>query len=155
MKIFIVFTIHILLASFYTTVNAQLPEKKEFNLGNCETNSARLDALRIEAMNVGMMGGIIIAVARLGDGEYNPQFNQRRLYTVKKYLGSSVTNLILTQGERVEGNGRVEIYLHGFLREVLLIKKCQDLPVGSCDNDVLDNKNYQLSKPKRKIKCGR
>ena len=71
--------------------------------------------------------------------------------TVKKYLGLS--NVTTAQGERVKGYGRIEVYLYGVLREVLLIKKCQDLHVGSCDNDLLDFKKYQLPRPKRRIKC--
>ena len=101
-------------------------------VGNCETNSARLDYLRTQAIEAktASQSNVVIAVARLGDGEHNTQLNVRRLYAVRKYLGSTVTNLITVQGERVKGSGRIEIYVYGILKEVLPVEKCRDLPVG-------------------------
>lgn len=121
--------------------------------GNCETNTARLDYLQTEAREAQAAAPInlVIVIARLGDGEYNNQLNLRRLYTVKKYLGLS--NVITTQGERVKGYGRVEVYIYGMLKETFLVKKCADLRVGSCENDLLDFKKYQMPRPRRKIKC--
>jgi len=51
--------------------------------GNCETNTARLDYLQTEAKEALAASAInvVIVIARLGDGEYNIQLNQRRLYT--------------------------------------------------------------------------
>lgn len=152
-----VFLICLFLMFLHISVCAQQTDANEHPTapGNCETNTARLDYLQTEAREAqaALAMNVVIIIARLGDGEYNIKLNQRRLYTVKKYLGSSVTNLITAQGERVKGYGRIEVYMYGVLKEVLLIKKCQDLLVGSCDNDSLDFKKYQLPRPKRKIKC--
>lgn len=144
------YCLFIALILFYSPIHGQ----NNISPGNCETNSARLDYLRTKAVEAHTISNenVIIAVARLGGGERNVWLNRRRLYALKKYLGSSVTNLIVAQGERVNDNGRIEIYLYGMLAETLSVKKGKDLPVGNCDNELLDFKNYQLSVTSRNRK---
>jgi hypothetical protein len=52
-------------------------------------------------------------VARLGTGENSRRLNRRRLNNVKTRLGRNkgTEKVILAEGERVKGRGRVEFYL--------------------------------------------
>lgn len=150
MKIFIFF----LLLFFSFSVQAQNSQKPN-SPDNCEGNSFRLDALRNRWKESHLLNekSVVILIAKLGKGESNNQSNQRRLYTVAKYLNLVNGNIVMAQGEKTDGLGVVEIYIDGVLAESLTVKKCEDLRVGICDNDLEDNKRFQLPKPKRKIKC--
>ena len=150
MRTFIFFLI--VLFSF----SAQAQESSRSNSpDNCEGNSFRLDAVRNKWKESQLLNekGVIILVARLGKGESDNQLNQRRLYTASKYLNIAKANIVTGQGEKTDELGIVEVYVDGVLVESLTIKNCEDLRVGICDNDLEDNKRYQLPKPKRKIKC--
>jgi len=105
-------------------------------LRNCEQNNFALNFLNSAAPK----DGLIIAIARLGDGETQNKFNWRRLHNIKVYLTKFGLNrnpetLILAQGERVKGYGRIEVYLEGKLVDILATKQNQDLLVGSCEPD--------------------
>lgn len=113
---------------------------------NCEGNSARLDVVRNKSRVTGE-AKVTIAVARLGSGEQSRELNRRRLYTIRAYLtamGLPSQKLITAEGERVQGYGRIEVYIEGELIEVLSVERCKDLPVGMCDNDLEDRRRYQL-----------
>jgi len=150
MKIFILLFLFIL---FSLSVQAQ--DNQKFNPpDNCEGNSVRLSGLRDKWKESHLLNekSVVILIARLGKDEYDNQLNQRRLYTVSKYLNLA-NGIVMGQGEKTDGLGVVEIYINGVLAEGLTAEKCQDIRVGICDNDAEDNKRYQLPKPKRKIKC--
>ena len=101
---------------------------------------------------------LIIVLARLGNGESRREINRRRLYNVKHCLTKRLTHesvrrnagtVILAEGERVKGYGRIEFYVRGKLFDHLNIMTGGDLvvgcygsdPVGSC-NDEGDNSFY-------------
>lgn len=155
MRILYVCALFILLSGVVKSQNEQTTEDLIARPpGNCEGNSLRLDILRSKIaesriLNVDL---IVIAIAHLGRGESNLQTNKRRLYTITKYLNLPKNIIVPASGERVEGFGRVNIYLYGTLIESFAAEKRRDLPVGTCDNDVLDFKNYQLPRQTKKIK---
>ncbi len=103
----------------------------------CELNVAILDGLaqRAEA------GDLIIVIARLGHEETRPNLNRRRLHNVRTYLTEILTDervkrkpetIVLAEGERSPGNGRIELYLKGKLFDVLRVRRNADLVVGYC-----------------------
>jgi len=103
-------------------------------IGNtCESNIARLDRIHSEAGS----DGLVIAIARLGDGEQSRRLNQRRLRNVRLYLekvrGRAPKTIIMAEGEPARGRGRVEIYVGGKLVDVLGVGRGEDLYAGSCD----------------------
>lgn len=142
----------LLFVLFSFSVQAQ-DSKKSNSPDNCEGNSFRLDTVRNKWKESQLLNekGVVILIARLGKGEFDNRFNQRRLYTVSKYLNIAQARVITGQGEKTTELGVVEVYIDGVLVESLTIKNCEDLRVGICDNDLEDSKRYQL--PKRKIKC--
>src|SRR5262249_54392719 len=82
--------------------------------------------------------GLIIIIARLGDGEYNRELNRRRLHNTRVYLTEfdwhrKPETVVTAEGDRVQGYGRVELYVRGKLYRVLPVKRNRDLLVGSCE----------------------
>ena len=115
---------------------AQNTESTETNveIGNtCESNIARLDRIHSEAGESGLM----IAIARLGNGEQSRQLNQRRLHNLRLYLekvrGRAPRTIITAEGDRARGRGRIEIYVGGKLVDVMGVGRSEDLYAGSCD----------------------
>ncbi len=150
MKIFIFFLF------VFISLSVQAQDGKQSNSpDNCEGNSLRLDAVRNKWKESQLLSekGVIILIARLGKKESDNQLNQRRLYTALKYLNVANGSVITAQGEKTDELGIIEVYINGVLVEVLTVKNCEDLRIGICDNDLEDNKRYQLPKSKRKIKC--
>ncbi len=104
------------------------------NIGNtCESNIARLDNIDHQAGKE----GLLIAIARLGDGEHSRTLNRRRLHNIRLYLREirqrATKTIILAEGEEVHGRGRVEVYVGGKLVDVLGVGRGEDLYAGSCD----------------------
>jgi hypothetical protein len=119
-------------------VGAQDPTWKppEARVNNCEANDHYLDT----AHQLAGDNSIIIAVAHLGNGERNPELNRRRLHNVRAYLTSFAwkrrpDTVITAEGEKVNGNGRVDIYVRGGLWAALAVKRNGDLLVGLCEPD--------------------
>lgn len=103
-------------------------------IGNtCESNIARLDRIHSEAGE----SGLLIAIARLGNGEQSRQLNRRRLHNLRLYLekvrGRAPRTIITAEGDRARGRGRVEIYVGGKLVDVMGVARSEDLYAGSCD----------------------
>ena len=113
--------------------NAESPETYVAIGNTCESNIARLDRIYSEAGS----DGLVIAIARLGDGEQSRRLNQRRLHNVRLYLekvrGRAPKTIIIAEGKPVRGRGRVEIYVGGKLMDVLGVRRGEDLYAGSCD----------------------
>ncbi len=134
------------------STNGQDPVLQKLGLGNgfgnCEINSATLDNVRsgAEEQNV-----TVIAIARLGKGEISRELNRRRLYTIRAYLsrrGVRSEKLILTEGDRVGGYGRVDFYVEGKLFAALVADTYKDLPVGDCTENPYANPYYLPRKGK-------
>lgn len=111
---------------------------KSASPGSCEQNSAILDNMRYVAVQGSGKDSLVIAVARLGNGETSRELNRRRLYNLGIYwkeYGLPTKRLILAESERVDGYGRVELYVMGKLFDVLLVYRGKDLCVICCGDD--------------------
>ena len=89
------------------------PERSVMMLesGNCEIDEANLDNVRQAALIGVRDGEVLIVVARLEHGETRSNLNRQRLDAVNESLskhGFPVEKIILAEGERVNGRGRVE-----------------------------------------------
>jgi hypothetical protein len=119
--------------------DAQNPDaSKKATPENCEIHSLILDMMRNEVVWGSGKDSLVIAVARLGHGETSRELNRRRLYNLGvhwKDYGLPEKRLIAAEGERVNGYGRVELYVSGKLFDVLLVKRGKDLCVDCCGDD--------------------
>ena len=109
--------------------------------GNCEVNAAALDSVRSETLDEANRGGVIIVIARLGTRETSNTQNRRRLHIVKNYLtkyGLGGEKIVAAEGERVGGYGRVEFYVAGKLRVMLLANRNKPICVECCDPNASD-----------------
>ena len=105
---------------------------------NCEQNSASLDNMRYVAQEGSDRNSLVIAIARLGNGETSRELNRRRLHYLRVHWGDyglPAGRLILAEGERVNGYGRVEIYVSGKLFDVFLMERGRDFCVDCCGPD--------------------
>lgn len=118
---------------------------------NCEINIIRMEAITKRAVEETGHGEVIIAIARLGDGEQSREINRRRLHNVQTYLTSyqsfPTQKVITAEGKRAKGYGRVEIYLTGKLVDVFLVGSGKDLCVDCCEGD---ERYYPLLKAKKR-----
>lgn len=88
---------------------------------------------------------LIILVARLGTGEKGRSLNRRRLHNARSFLTERLGDyslpsgkLVASEGERVNGYGRVEIYVLGKFYYALKIRRNRDLFIGTCFNEGKD-----------------
>jgi hypothetical protein len=116
-------------------ISGKTRQEKTTNLAlsNCEANAATLDATHQLAGN----DGLIIVIARLGSGEWNRKVTQRRLQTVKAYLTKTpwerpAETVILAEGERVRGYGRIELYVGDKRIDVLAVGRNRPFLTSSC-----------------------
>ena len=134
-----------------STCHAQNPNASKKTVPeNCEEHSATLDMMRNEVLWGSGKDSLVIAVARLGNGEISRELNRRRLYNLGvhwKDYGLPAERLILAEGERVKGYGRLELYVSGKLFDVLLVKRGKDLCVDCCD---IDERLYPYLDKKRR-----
>jgi hypothetical protein len=106
--------------------------------GTCETHSATLDITRNEVVSGASKDRVVIAIARLGDGETSRELNRRRLYNLRVHWDDyklPLGTLVTAEGERVKGLGRIELYVAGKLFDMLVPKPGKDLCVDCCDPD--------------------
>jgi hypothetical protein len=84
----------------------------------------------------------VILIARLGDGEKNRDLNRERMRRVKNYLGlmsphfAKGLNIVIAEGERVAGQGSVEIYVDGVLTAILRSDRNRYLCATCCEGCV-------------------
>jgi hypothetical protein len=103
---------------------------------HCEARTAAMDGITQKTP----ANDAIIVIARLGTGETKPNLNLRRLQNVRAYWTQAITpearrkpeTIILAQGERVEGYGRLEFYVIGKLVWVINIPRNADIDFGDC-----------------------
>lgn len=103
---------------------------------NCERHIVVLEGAHHEAGDDGL--------ARLGNGENSRSINQHRLHSARAYLTDYLAarlpgSVVIAEGERVNGYGRIEIYIKGRLYSALAVKPNADLSVGSCEPKELDD----------------
>jgi hypothetical protein len=102
----------------------------------CQFRTPMLDYMNQDAGS----DGVITVIARLGDGDIRPNLNRRRLYNVRAYWTEfppqgqrrKPETIILKEGERVKGYGRMEFYLGENLVYVLKIARNSDVDFGNC-----------------------
>lgn len=129
------------------------PYVVEGNASACEVNAATFDNL---ANILRSSDERLFVIARLGTGERSRDFNRRRLHNVRTYFTESWPTLgpkriVFAEGERVEGDGRVEFYIGSRLFQISLVKRGRDICVDCCDYP--DTRYYGMGKrdrPKRK-----
>lgn len=70
-------------------------------------------------------GAYLIIIARLGRGETSSRLNKRRLSIVDEYIKRNNSDLkyVLAEGSRVNGLGRLELYVGGQLSYVMPLVK--------------------------------
>jgi hypothetical protein len=103
---------------------------------NCEMNLQNLEFARDLARQ--KTKGFLIIVARLGDDEGRRELNYRRLHNVRLQLtliGVPAGRIVVAEGERVRGFGRVEFYVRGEMIGALPVRKTGDICVGCCGPD--------------------
>ena len=129
---------------------------------NCEDNLLALNG----AHQVADGEGVIIIIARLGTRETRSGLNRRRPHNAREYLTSELywkrdpKTVVVAEGGPANGYGRLEIYVKGFLWDAMLVKRNDDLWVGSCEPDEIRPKwadaifhpflDEKPRKPKRK-----
>lgn len=87
---------------------------------NCEDALALIDMAIIDVMDP--PDEYVIAIARLGNRETSRVLNQRRLDDVMDRL-TRKTRAVGGLGDRINGQGRVELYVRGKLSYVILFPK--------------------------------
>jgi hypothetical protein len=115
-----------------------LPERSTTILesGNCEIDEANLDTVRQAALRGVGDGEVLIVVARLEHGATRANLNRQRLDAVKESLskhGFPEEKIILAEGERVDGRGRVEFYISGKLSHVILTNRNKGICSECCN----------------------
>lgn len=127
------FLLWLIVAHSVIAQEAGVPERNVEIANNCESNIARLDRIHSRAGH----NGLVIVIARLGNGERSRGLNRRRLYNIRTYLnenrGRALRTIITAEGERANDRGRLEIYVAGELVDVLGVERGEDLAVGGCD----------------------
>lgn len=151
MKISFTSRIVSLLLCVAVTTNAQdtqsaIPIIRDDN--NCESNKAYFDNIAVTAGT----DGLVIIIARLGDGDTSRTYNRRRLHNIRTYLNyirEIIPERIITaEGERVRGRGRIEVYIGGRLFIVFTVGPNQDLAGGECEM-----RSSDLFYPMRRRRC--
>ena len=126
----------------------------------CEIELEKQDFVVYTALKRTKEDGILIVILRLGDIENSHELMRRRLYNVRQYFknrGSALKpeKIIIAEGEKVKGNGRIEYYLDGKLQAQLLFPKnhyiCHSCcgPDGSYYPEKLRYDRQQMRKQKR------
>ncbi len=146
-------TLAVLVLWVLTTINISFAQDRSTDTrlvqttpGNCEINAAALDSVRNEALEETNKDGVVIVIARLGNGEISHVYNRRRLLAARNYLskyGLLAHRVITAEGERVNEHGRIELYVAGKLRVVLLANRNKPLCVECCDPDNADFYPYR------------
>jgi hypothetical protein len=113
---------------------------------NCEFNISVLTGAHRMAGDA----GLVIMIGRLGKGETKRDLNRRRLHNARTYLTEfgqrSPQTIVTAEGERVDGHGRVELYVGGKLFHVLMTNPNDDLAVGDCSFEGDDPCTYKREK---------
>ena len=99
-----------------------------------ELASREIDSIAVESRQSGER---LFVIARLGAGEKSRRLNLGRLYNTRDYLsGKSFdqSTIVFAEGERVNGEGRLEFYLGSRLRLVVLAKRNRMPNLTCCDD---------------------
>jgi hypothetical protein len=108
----------------------------ELRSAGCEVDEANFNVVRVDALERMGDNGLLIAVARLGRGDKSRYLNHSRLSATKEWLSNATfptERLVLAEGERLSGGGRVEFYIGGRLTHVILPKPNIGLCTECCN----------------------
>lgn len=114
--------------------NAQTGKKSQENkVLNCE------DAQRIvSTINNLKVNDNLIIISRMGKKETNKLIGRKRLEDIKSYLENAwkrdPQTIILAEGERVAGKGRIDFYVVGILFDSLVADKNKSIQIR-CSED--------------------
>jgi hypothetical protein len=126
-------------------------DRARFDYDNCEINAAYLDNVAYELTWGAGNEGVVIVIARLGSSELSKELIRRRLHNVRIYLkerGITEERIVAAEGESIEGEGNVELYVTGKLTNALKVKRERDVCVDCCDFP--DEKYYPFKKEGKK-----
>jgi hypothetical protein len=131
MRTNLIATFLVLLAFFvWASRQASAQTKPTFGV-NCEDALALIDTAAVDMMN--QPDENVIAVARLGDRESSRRLNQQRLNDVMQRLSEKTRNRAVgATGRRINGKGRVELYVHGRLAYVILFRTNHRIDCRTC-----------------------
>jgi hypothetical protein len=108
---------------------------------NCDAMLAIFDNAAVVASSDSNKDSFVIIVAYLGCGEKSRAYNQQRLkaleFHLTKYRGISKERLILTEGRRRNGLGKVEFYIGGKLSDELFLVKRGHICTSCCPSEYL------------------
>lgn len=113
-----------------------------------KANAARCQQNTIYIANTGAIAQTtkdrMFVIARLGTGETSRRLNQRRLADIKTEYGDNFRGgkIILTEGPRVTGLGRVEFYLGSELNWITLLPRNGDFCSLCCDRKQVFYKSF-------------
>jgi len=99
-----------------------------------EISSREIDRMAVEVKHSRER---LFVIVRLGTGEKSRRVNRARLHNTQQYLSGKSFDpqtTVFAEGERVEGEGRIEFYLGGSLRLVTLAKRNQMPNLTCCDD---------------------
>jgi hypothetical protein len=110
---------------------------------NCERTLHYETTVLQEGLKQAKLGETLIIIVRLGDGENSRTLIRRRLTRVREFFlkgGFEKTpeHLVVAEGEKVKGYGRLEYYLSGRLFERLLISKNGNICDSCCGSATTD-----------------
>lgn len=97
-------------------------------------------------INIANLGALVqtrkekaFVIAHLGTGETSSRLNRRRLNDIRTEFGINWDSdkIILAEGERVRGQGRIEFYLGSELMSLSLMGRNQDFCSLCCDRKKL------------------
>jgi hypothetical protein len=148
----------------FTTTAQQKSDDRPYRFMNSDTPlDCEVAEVVMETVTANLKGfykdaGILIAVARLGEGEKSHELSRRRLYNVRAYLkdhGIPPERIVVAEGEAIKGFGRIEFYLSGKLVETALLKQDRDFCIICCDiygpyYPQKENSDREAKKPARK-----
>lgn len=128
----------LLLALLFTTASAQnRTGVVELESAGCEIDESNFSLVENASREIRSGNGFLIAIARLGDKDKARNLNQQRLNAAKQwFVGKArfpTEKLILAEGEKISGKGRVEFYIAGVLTHIIFPKPNVGLCWECCD----------------------
>ena len=142
----------LIFASVTTGLGQGRAEVVELKSAGCEIDELNFNVVRVDALERLGGNGLLIAVARPGKGDTRRSLNRGRLMATKEWFSNAafpMDRLVLAEGERVAGGGRVEFYIGGELTHVILPMPNFGLCV-SCCNPSQEDFAYRRGKKRRR-----
>jgi hypothetical protein len=149
----------LILAAISTSAGAQSKQAEPYVVparsGACEVNAAAFDSLANTLLSDDER---LFIVARLGTGETSRELNRRRLHNVRTYFKDGwpqidAKRFIFTEGDKVNGEGRVEFYVGSALMQISLVHRGGDICVDCCEYP--DNRYYGMGRKDKSTRRNR